>query len=105
MKTTAMSAMSCSRNTATKIPPSHLQKMFSDDSIIAQQKESRPKQTKSVCSGRLNKSSLELDEFIDAGAALDHRLHEAAPYVEDDDARVFRIFQGILERLCEFILR
>lgn len=36
---------------------------------------------------------LEFDELIDASAALDHGFDEAAPDVEDDDARMVAVLE------------
>ena len=47
---------------------------------------------------------LEFDELIDASAALDHGFDEAAPDVEDDDARMVAVFEGFLEGFGKFIL-
>lgn len=48
--------------------------------------------------------SFELDELVDASAALDHGFDEAAPDVEDDDARMVAVFEGFLEGFGKFIL-
>ena len=47
---------------------------------------------------------LEFDELVDASAALDHGFDEAAPDVEDDDARMVAVFEGFLEGFGKFIL-
>lgn len=48
--------------------------------------------------------SLKLDELIDAGAALGHGFDEAAPDVEDDDARMVAVLECFSQGLGEFVL-
>lgn len=48
--------------------------------------------------------SLELDELVDAGAALGHGFDEAAPDVEDDDARMVAVLECFFKGLGEFVL-
>lgn len=47
---------------------------------------------------------LKLNKLINAGPALGHGFDEAAPDVEDDDARMVFVVEGVLEGLGEFIL-
>lgn len=47
---------------------------------------------------------LKLNKLINAGPALGHGFDEAAPDVEDDDARMGRVLEGFFEGFGEFVL-